>query len=227
MREVHGKQVFDSLAEVVGPEHTAVIVVDMQNDLAHPEGLGSRCGGDVSTQRAILPALQRLLGAARDAGAKVVYIQVVTEQNFATLAPSWLYRYRILQVRTPLDERLLEDTWGAEIVEEIAPQPGDIVVKKHRESAFIGTELDQVLRSNGVETAIVVGTATGGCVQSTAQDAQWYDYYTVVARDCVPGGENRRNQVGLALMGEACDTPTADEIIAMWSEHSEKASTAA
>ena len=227
MKEVHGKRVYDSLSEVVEPGHTAVIVVDMQNDLAHPEGLGARCGGDVSTQRAILPALQRLLSAARGSGAKVVYIQVVTEQTFATLAPSWLYRYRILQVRTPLDERLLEDTWGAEIVEEISPQPGDIVVKKHRESAFIGTELDRVLRSNGVETAIVVGTATGGCVQSTAQDAQWHDYYTVVARDCVPGGENRRNQVGLALMSEACDTPTADEIIALWSEHSEKAATPA
>ena len=217
MQIVHGKRVFDSLAEVVDPKHTAVVVVDMQNDLVSPEGLAGRRGGNVSAQRAILPTLQRLLDAARGAGARVVYIQFVTEKSYASLHPSWIYRYRVLNwANQALDKRVMEDEWGSEVVEEIAPQPGDIRVKKHRESAFIGTELDRVLRSNGVRSVIVVGTATGGCVQSTVQDAQGLDYYAVVARDCVPGGESWRNQVGLALMAEACDTPTAEEIIALW-----------
>ena len=217
MQVVHGKRVFDSLSEVVDPGHTAVVVVDMQNDLVSPDGVGGRAGGNVSAQQAIIPALQRLLDAARGAGARVVYVRLVTEQNYATMHPSWLYRYRVMDwVKLPLDRRLPEDGWGGEVVEEITPQSGDLVVKKHRESAFIGTELDQVLRSNGVRSVIVVGTATGGCVQATAQDAQWLDYYAVVARDCVPGGASRRNQVGLALMAEACDTPTAEEIIALW-----------
>ena len=217
MQVVHGKRVFDSLSEVVDPGHTAVVVVDMQNDLASPDGLAARRGGNVSTQRAIIPALQRLLDAARGAGARVVYIQFVTEKSHATMHPSWIYRYRVLNwANQALDKRVPEGEWGAEVVEEIAPQHGDIVVKKHRESAFIGTELDRVLRSNGVRSVIVVGTATGGCVQSTVQDAQWLDYYAVVARDCVPGGDSPRNKVGLALMAEACDTPTAEEIIALW-----------
>ena len=221
MQVVHGKRVFDSLSEVVDPGHTAVVVVDMQNDLASPDGLAARRGGNVSTQRAIIPALQRLLGAARGSGARVVYIQFVTEKSHATMHPSWIYRYRVLNwANQALDKRVPEGEWGAEVVEEIAPQPGDIVVKKHRESAFIGTELDRVLRSNGVRSVIVVGTATGGCVQSTVQDAQWLDYYAVVARDCVPGGDSPRNKVGLALMAEACDTPTAEEIIALWAEGS-------
>ena len=217
MRIVHGKRVFDSLSEVVDPSHTAVLVIDMQNDLVSPDGVGGRAGGNVSAQRAIIPALQQLLDAARKARARVVYVQLVTEQNYATMHPSWLYRYRVMDwVKLPLDRRLPEDGWGGEVVEEITPQPGDMVVKKHRESAFIGTELDRVLRSNGVRSVIVVGTATGGCVQSTVQDAQWLDYYAVVARDCVPGGKSRQNQLGLALMAEACDTPTSEEIIALW-----------
>ena len=217
MRIVHGKRVFDSLSELVDPKHTAVLVIDMQNDLVSPDGVGGRGGGNVSAQQAIIPALQRLLDAARGAGARVVYVQLVTERNYATMHPSWLYRYRVMDwVKLPLDRRLPEDGWGGEVVEELAPQTGDLVVKKHRESAFIGTELDRVLRSNGVRSVIVVGTATGGCVQSTVQDAQWLDYYAVVARDCVPGGTSRQNQLGLALMAEACDTPTAEEIIALW-----------
>mgnify|MGYP001160969330 FL=1 len=220
MKLVHGKPVFESLEEVVNPAHTAVLVIDMQNDLVSFEGLGARRGGNPVAQHAIIPALQRLLGAAREAGVCVIYIKVVTEQNYASMHPSWLYRYRVLSwTNQSLDERFLEDTWGADIVEELTPQSGDLIVKKHRESAFIGTELDQVLRSNGIQSVVVVGTATGGCVQSTTQDAQWLDYYTVVAQDCVPSGEkSRRNEIGLALMGEACDTPTSEELIAAWRE---------
>ena len=153
MQIVHGKRVFDSLSEVVDPRHTAVLVIDMQNDLVSPDGVGGRAGGNVSAQRAIIPALQQLLDAARQACARVVYVQLVTERNYATMHPSWLYRYRVMDwVKLPLDRRLPEDGWGGEVVEEITPQPGDMVVKKHRESAFIGTELDRVLRSNGVRS---------------------------------------------------------------------------
>ena len=217
MNILHGKQVFESLDEVVKPEHTAVLVVDMQNDLVSLEGLSARRGGNPSAQREIIPALQNLLRAARKSRTSIVYIQVVTETNFASMHPAWIYRYRVLNwASQSLDERVLEGTWGADIIGELAPQAGDIIVKKHRESAFVGTELDSVLRSNGVQTVVVVGTATGGCVQSTAQDAQWLDYYTVVVRDCVPGGTHHRNQIGLALMSEACDTPVSDQLIAIW-----------
>lgn len=220
MKLVHGKKLFDSLGELVDPQHTAVLVVDMQNDLAAEGGIVVETGGDISQQRQIIPPLQRLLDVARSVGAKVVHIQVVIEQNFASVHPSWFYRYRKNTVRTPLDERIVEDTWGAEIIDELTPKAGDIVVKKHRVSAFVHSSLDQVLRSNGIQSVVVTGTATPACVLGTAQDAQWYDYYTVVARDCIAGGSVQRNGVGIALMNEACDMPTSDELIALWTSQS-------
>jgi len=220
MKTVHGKKLFDSLDEVVSPQHTAVLVVDMQNDLAAEGGIVVETGGDISQQRQIIPPLQRLLKVARAVGAKVVYIQVVIEQNFASVHPSWFYRYRKNSVRTPLDERIVEDTWGAEIVDELAPEAGDIMVKKHRVSAFIHSSLDQVLRSNGIQSVVVTGTATPACVLGTAQDAQWYDYYTVVARDCIAGGSPARNATGIALMSEGCDMPTSEELIDLWENQS-------
>lgn len=216
MEKIHGRNVFDSLREVVDPKHTAVLVIDMQNDLAALDGIAVQVGGNVSQQRQIIPSLQRLLKVARTVGAKVVHIQVVIEQNFASVHPSWFYRYRNMTVRTPLNERIVEDTWGAEIVDELAPEVGDITVKKHRVSAFIHSSLDQVLRSNGIQSLVITGTATSGCVLGTAQDAQWYDYYTVVARDCIAGGSPARNATGIALMNEGCDMPTSEELIAMW-----------
>ena len=90
MNIVHGKQIFESLEELVKPEHTAVLVVDMQNDLVSLEGLSARRGGNPSAQRDIIPALQNLLKAARKSRTSVVYIQVVTETNFASMHPASL-----------------------------------------------------------------------------------------------------------------------------------------
>jgi|GEM_PF-2745634 len=94
MREVYGKQVFDSLEEVVNPEHTAILVVDMQNGLASLEGHAARHGFDVSMQRKIIPPIQRLLKSGREAGARVVHIQIVFDADQATTSPSEIYQSR-------------------------------------------------------------------------------------------------------------------------------------
>ena len=77
MNIVHGKQIFESLEELVKPEHTAVLVVDMQNDLVSLEGLSARRGGNPSAQRDIIPALQNLLKAARKSRTSVVYLSLI------------------------------------------------------------------------------------------------------------------------------------------------------
>jgi ureidoacrylate peracid hydrolase len=73
-------------------------------------------------------------------------------------------------------------TWGAEFY-KVAPQDGDDVVVKHRYSAFIGTELDPLLRAQGVENLIFAGITTNVCVESTARDAYMHDYHVVVVSD--------------------------------------------
>ncbi len=91
MREVYGKQVYDSLEEIADPAHTAVVVVDMQNDLVSPGGFVDAQGHSLEGNRSIIPALERLLDGARKAGVPVVYIQYVMERSYATLSPAWIY----------------------------------------------------------------------------------------------------------------------------------------
>ena len=79
----------------------------------------------------------------------------------------------------------LEGTWGAEISNEVAPLPARLVVTKHRSSAFRGTDLDLLLRSRGIETVVVIGEQTPGCVEATFRDAAYHDYYNVLVEDCV------------------------------------------
>ena len=75
-----------------------------------------------------------------------------------------------------------EGSEGQAILDELASRPGDLVVKKYRSSGFWGTNLDLLLRSNGIKSIVVTGCTTEGCVESTARDALFNDYYVVISR---------------------------------------------
>ena len=80
-------------------------------------------------------------------------------------------------------ERCIEGSWGAEFY-KIEPLPGERIVKKHRYSAFAGTELGEVLQEKGIKSLILTGVTTNVCVESTARDAFMRDYYVVFLKDC-------------------------------------------
>ena len=232
MREVYGKQVYDSLAEIADPAHTAVIVVDMQNDLVSPGGFVDAQGHTLDGNRSIIPALDRLLDGARQAGVPVVYIQYVMERSYASLSPAWIYhstRGRLGPGGRRVNlEGCREGTWGVEIIPELAPQPDDFVVQKHRLSGFSRTRLDQVLRANGIQSVVVTGTATGGCVQDTAVDASThFDYYTVIARDCVAQNDPPGHELALAFLERRFDLADSDELLALWARKEQPAAAGA
>jgi ureidoacrylate peracid hydrolase len=79
---------------------------------------------------------------------------------------------------------LVRDTWNTAIVPELTPKPGDVVISKHRYSAFFETQLDSVLRTRGISTLIFAGATTSICVESTVRDATFRDYRCIVLRDC-------------------------------------------
>jgi nicotinamidase-related amidase len=106
---------------------------------------------------------------------------------------------------------------GQEVIPELAPQDGDLIVKKYRSSGFWGTNLDMLLRSNGVETVVVTGCTTEGCVESTARDAMFNDYYVVLVEDCVASDDRKQHDASLFLMRHRFDIATADEIVGIWS----------
>lgn len=81
------------------------------------------------------------------------------------------------------DKLLTRGTWGAEIVEELKPQEDDIVIEKRRYSAFFGTNLDTILKTNSVKYLVLVGVATNICVEATIRDAYYHDYFSILVSD--------------------------------------------
>ena len=179
----------------IDPARSAVIVVDMENDFAAKGGMFDRAGADIfGAQKAIAPTA-KVLAAARQAGLKIIYLKMGYRPDLSDLgAPDSVNRTRHLKfgvgqkIRAP-DGResriLIRDTWDTDIVPELKPQAGDIVIYKTRFSGFYQTGLDATLKKLGIKYLIVTGVTTSICVESTVRDAMFRDYLCVLLRDCM------------------------------------------
>ncbi|MBI2862826.1 MAG: cysteine hydrolase [Chloroflexi bacterium] len=218
MKELYGKMVYETLGEIVDPKHTAVIVVDMQNDGCHWDGDFARHGFDISEKREMIPNLVRFVEEARRAGLLIVWTMNTNERAGRSLSPAWLY-FRLRESKhgvVPGYENDIEGTWGQKIVDELKPLPEEPIVKKHRSSVFVDTSLNAILRSNKIETVIIAGTVTQGCVESTARGAAEHDYYVVILSDCVASQRHDLHEAALKVLASRYDVVTSKDVIAEW-----------
>jgi len=178
----------------IDSHRTAALVVDMQNDFGAKGGMFDRAGIDISVIRSVVEPTARVLTALRQAGITVVYLKMGYRPDLSDLgavdSPNRI-KHQPLAVGTTVtapDGRasrvLIRDTWNTDIVEELTPQAGDLVLYKTRYSGFYGTDLDRILQSRGVTSLIVTGCTTSICVESTIRDAMFRDYPCVLLEDC-------------------------------------------
>jgi nicotinamidase-related amidase len=218
--EIEGKQVFTELAELVNPAHAALLLVDMQRDFVDEQGALGRLGIDTSMYPTMRPRLATLLAAARDRRVLVVHIQMTTLPGRMSDSPAQL-RFNLRMHESaraggpPLRYTELGSP-GHEFVDELQPLPGELVVQKWRSSGFWGTNLNLLLRSNGIQTVIVTGCTTEGCVESTARDAQFNDYYVVVADDCVASDDQQQHDASMLLMRHRFDVASSASLQTVW-----------
>jgi ureidoacrylate peracid hydrolase len=173
------------LREKVNPRHTALVIIDMQNDFIADEGLIAREGRDVSQAKEMAKHLPELIKTARAAGVFVVFVRnVYTSDHNFYLSDVWLEQAARKRAggytRIPVCEA---GSWGGDFYGEVRPQPHDPIVTKHRYSAFYNTDLETILRANGIRTVVLTGVVTNVCVETSAREAFVRDYYVVVVRD--------------------------------------------
>lgn len=205
--------------DLVVPGKSALIVVDVQNDFCHPEGACARRGNDVSAVEGMVVQLQRLIQGAREHQVPIIFIQTFHEQ--ATDSAAWVKRSggtsgNVCRV----------GTWGAEFY-EVKPQPGDIIVNKHRYSAFIHTRLDSVLRTLKTENLIMTGISTNVCVESTARHGYMLDYNIVMVDDACAAFSRKAHEMTLeniaAFFGSVAKV---DDILEVWAQYAVPAAAA-
>ena len=152
------------------PRTAALLVMDFQTAVVEMVTTGD--GG-------LLPRTARLAQAARDAGMRVIYVVVGFRAGYPEVSANNLSFAPIRE-----SGRFSEGSPGTEVHAAVAPKPGEAVVVKHRVSAFAGTDLDMILRANGVSTLVLAGLATSGVVLSTVRHGADADYRIAVVEDC-------------------------------------------
>jgi ureidoacrylate peracid hydrolase len=188
------------------PAKTAVIVVDMQNDFGAKGGMLDRAGLDISgIQKAVAPTA-RVLGAARGAGIRIIYLKMAFKPDLSDLGASDSLN-RVQHLRVGVGEKviapdgkesriLIRDTWNTGILADLQPEARDDVIYKTRFSGFYETDLDTRLKIAGIKYLIVTGCTTSVCVDSTVRDAMFRDYRCVVLADCVSDPSGKRWPAG-------------------------------
>jgi ureidoacrylate peracid hydrolase len=173
----------------VDRQRTAVVVIDMQNAFASKGAMYDLRGFDISGIQKIIEPIRKVNSVARGKGIKVLYIVTRYSSDLRESggpnSPRWhkgsLAAYR--EHPEWRDKLLTRGTWGADIVEGLKPQKGDIVVEKARYSAFFGTNLDIILKTHNIKCLVFMGVATNICVEATIRSAYYLDYFPILVSD--------------------------------------------
>jgi len=171
---------------------TAVMIIDMQNGYVSKGGFFDLCGFDVSQYEKIIEPIKVLADTARSKGYRVIY---VVTRHPADMSDSggpdsalWHKDFALTLKREHPeweDKFTFRDTWGAEVIEELKPQEGDIISEKMRMTAFFQTNLDTVLKTYNIKYLICTGIATNVCVEATLRDAYYLGYFPILVSDAV------------------------------------------
>jgi len=168
------------------PARTALLVIDMQNDFLLPDAPVATPGG-----LDLVPRIAALASAARGAGFPVVYTQEMHRADHSDFGIELAFE----------PPHCLEGTPGMDLVAGLEPGPEDVRIRgKRRYDAFLGTELDVVLRARRIENLLVTGVCTDICVIATVYHARNLDYRVFVLRDAVAGTTPERHDAAIACM---------------------------
>lgn len=171
------------------PQQSALIVVDMQNAYASQGGYLDLAGFDVSATRPVIDNINTV-AAARAAGMLIIWFQNGWDDQYVEAGGPGSPNYhksnalKTMRQRPELQGKLLaKGGWDYQLVDELTPQEGDIVLPKPRYSGFFNTPLDSILRSRGIRHLVFTGIATNVCVESTLRDGFFLEYFGIVLED--------------------------------------------
>ena len=182
---------------------TALIVIDMQRDFLLPGGFGESLGNDVDQLVRVVPPLVDLLAAARVAGLMVIHTREGHPPDLSDCPPAKLNRgapSKRIGDDGKYGRILIRGEYGHDIIDELAPVDGEIVIDKPGKGAFYATELQDVLAAAGITQLLITGVTTEVCVHTTTREANDRGYECLVVSDCVGSYFPEFQRIGLEMI---------------------------
>lgn len=207
-----------SMADRFAAGRSALLIIDMQKDFCTAGFGAERLGRDIASARAVIPRIRALRATARAAGVLVVHVAFCTLPFHGSDSGAWLAQRR--RSTASGDSLCIAGTPGFAFIEELIPEADELVVEKHRYSAFTGTSLDMKLRAHAIESLVITGVSTNACVESTARAACELDYYLCVPPDAVGSWDRRLHEATLQNINHRFGvTLPAEDIASIWHSH--------
>ena len=199
------------MALTIDNARTALLVMDLENDIVHEDGAFKDFGfAAMVKQNDVFGKTARLLDATRRSGVKVIYISI----KFRSGYPERPANCGLFEALVGANA-LVEGTWGAEIHEAVAPQEGEAVVTKRGVSAFFGSDLAPILTTAGIGTLLLSGVATNFVVEGTAREATDRGYNVVIVGDCCASVSQEAHDAALTVVLPFLATiSNLDEVVA-------------
>ena len=207
-----------------GPDisKSALIIVDMQNDFVHADGAFAHRARenpeakiDMEFLASTIPHVKRVAEAFRAAGRPVIYIAHVLKPDYSDAQ----FPYWRAAPRRSNRTFIVEGTWGAQVIDDLAPREGEHLVVKKGFGGFSNTPLDTILRNLGVTTCVVTGVTTCVCVSTTVRGGVEHNYRMILVKDAVAEVSRDVHEAELKTMQRIfADVKSADEVIAMVAE---------
>ncbi len=185
------------------PEHTALLIIDMQRDFLEPGGFGEMLGNDVSQLRRTIEPNKRLLAAWRAAGLTVLHTREGHRPDLSDLPPAQRVRGHgktTIGDPGPMGRILIRGEAGHDIIPELYPLPGEAVIDKPGKGAFFATDLQAILQNRAIRSLVVTGVTTEVCVNTTVREANDRGYECLVPSDCVGSYFPEFQEMGLKMI---------------------------
>ena len=218
MKIVNDVEVLTTIEELVNPAWSAVLVIDMQNkaltSLTYEEPGFDFKNTEVSNLTTIIPHIQEIIVAARRRGIFISYAEWIDRNIEGVPLVNGPHPYTHRDNSSPAN--IIEGSWEAQTVDELAPREGDYIDRKSWSSAFYHTGLDDVLRGRRIRCLLITGCITGGCVLKTAVDASHHDYYPVVIKDCVSSYNQESHDLAMTWLETKFPVFHRNEVISVW-----------
>jgi nicotinamidase-related amidase len=190
------------------PSCTAVIAVHMQHDVVSADGAFGGFFAAQAAERDVIGQIATLLDAARAAGATTVYTRVAWQPGYPDLMANSPLLGMVAQTQC-----LVEGSEKAQIVPQLTPQDGDVVVTHQRVGGFTASQLDTILRSRGIDTVLFTGVATNASVEGTARQASDLGYRTIIVADACSAADPGAHDASIASLGLLAEITTVEEAI--------------
>ena len=188
---------------VFDPRSCALVIIDMQRDFVEPGGFGETLGNDVSLLQSVVPPLKKVLETARAVGLTVIHTREGHEPDLSDCPPAKLNRgapSKRIGDDGKYGRILIRGEYGHDIVDELAPIDGEVVIDKPGKGAFYATELQDILTEAGITQLLVTGVTTEVCVHTTTREANDRGYECLVVSDCVGSYFPEFQRIGLEMI---------------------------